>query len=98
LENDCVGITENVPWELNKDWLELVTRSGTPLFVSADPNAMGQAQREAAAAAFKLASREQPQAEPLDWQDNASPARWRFGDEERVFNWTDTTRVPYIGL
>jgi alpha-galactosidase len=95
---DCVGITENVPWRLNNDWLELVTRSGTPLFISADPNAMGPEQREAVASAFKLAANEQPQAEPMDWQDNASPAMWRFGDEEKVFNWTDTTRVPYIGL
>jgi len=42
---DCVGLTQSVPWELNRQWLDLLARSGTPLFVSADPKAMGQAQR-----------------------------------------------------
>ena len=31
---DCAGITEQVPWELNRNWLDLLAHSGTPLFVS----------------------------------------------------------------
>jgi len=42
---DCVGITAAVPWQLNQRWLDLLSRSGTPLFVSAAPEAVGAEQR-----------------------------------------------------
>ncbi len=32
---DCVGLTNKVPWAKNKQWMELVANSGTPLFISA---------------------------------------------------------------
>ena len=31
---------EPVGWSLNRQWLDLLARSGTPLFVSADPDAI----------------------------------------------------------
>jgi len=33
---DCVGLskTEAIPWVLNRQWLQLVSQSGTPLFIS----------------------------------------------------------------
>ncbi|MBR2732364.1 MAG: alpha-galactosidase, partial [Clostridia bacterium] len=34
---DCVGITPAVPWEKNRQWLDLLARSGTPLFISVAP-------------------------------------------------------------
>jgi len=41
VDADCVGLTPQIPWELNRQWLDLLSRSGTPLFVSADPEALG---------------------------------------------------------
>lgn len=95
---DCVAITPDAPWELSRLWLELVANSGTPLFVSANPQAMGDAQKQAVSEAFAIAAQPHPCAEPLDWQDNASPAYWRFGGGTRRFDWTRYGRFDYCGL
>lgn len=87
VDADCVGLTDQVPWALNSQWLDLLARSGTPLFVSADPKAMGDAQNEAVKAAFARAAHEQPLGEPLDWFDTSCPEHWRFGQEEKRYDW-----------
>lgn len=84
---DCVGLTNAVPWELNRQWLELLAASGTPLFVSAAPDAIGLEQSRALKEAFALASRELPPGEPLDWMDTTCPGRWRLNGEVREFDW-----------
>ena len=30
---DCVGITEHIDWNKNRQWMEVLAESGTPLFV-----------------------------------------------------------------
>lgn len=44
---DCVGLTNKIPWAENKQWRELVANSGTPLFISAQPDATGSEQKKA---------------------------------------------------
>ncbi len=87
VDADCVGLTEFVPWTLNRRWLELLAASGTPLFVSADPAVVGPEQRAALTEAFRIAATSRPPAEPLDWLETTCPRRWRFGDEMREFDW-----------
>ncbi len=84
---DCVGLTQQIPWELNQQWLDLLSRSGTPLFVSPDPAALGPAQRSALRQAFARAARPQPLAEPLDWLDTPTPTHWKFGNETSRYRW-----------
>lgn len=84
---DCVGLTDRIPWELNRQWLDLLARSGTPLFVSADPGAVGTPQREALIAAFVANSVPQPVAEPLDWVDNMVPQHWLLQGKETDYEW-----------
>src|ERR1044072_9081522 len=36
---DCVGVTSAVPLSFNRQWLDLLARSGTMLFVSLSPDA-----------------------------------------------------------
>lgn len=93
VDADCVGLTTQVPWELNKQWLELLAASGTPLFVSADPAALGPEQRAALTAAYARAATVQPPAEPLDWLHTTTPRRWKFGEETRTFDWTPSTGI-----
>ncbi len=87
VDADCVGLTSEIPWDLNRQWLDLLARSGTPLFVSAAPDAVGPAQREALRAAFARAASPHPIAEPLDWLDTTCPRRWRINGEEVRFDW-----------
>jgi alpha-galactosidase len=84
---DCVGLTEQVPWTLNRQWLELLARSGTPLFVSADPAAVGPEQARAMCAAYAAAARPQARGEPLDWLDSTCPRTWRLGEQRVRFDW-----------
>jgi alpha-galactosidase len=84
---DCVGVTNAVPWSLNRQWLDLLARSGTMLFVSLDPAALGADQRRDLTAALAIAARPQPLGEPVDWQHTISPSRWRLGGSERTYDW-----------
>jgi alpha-galactosidase len=87
IDADCVGLTKEIDWKLNRQWLDLLARSGTPLFVSAAPDALGPEQRAALRDAFSLASKAQTAAEPLDWLITNQPAHWRTASGERRFDW-----------
>jgi alpha-galactosidase len=41
LDPDCMPITTETPWSCNRQWLDLVARSGTVLLVSPQPTANG---------------------------------------------------------
>ena len=86
---DCVGVTKAVPWELNRQWLDLLARSGTMLFVSLSPDALGAEQRRDLTKAIAMASQPQPLGEPLDWQSTVYPTRWRLMHGERTYDWVD---------
>ena len=87
VDADCVGLTRDIPWELNRQWLDALARSGTPLFVSADPEAVGPEQRTALTHAFAQAANPTTQAEPLDWMLTTCPRRWRFDAETVSYAW-----------
>ena len=84
---DCVGVTKAIPWELNRQWLDLLARSGTMTFVSLAPDAIGAEQRRDLRTALAMAARPQPLAEPLDWQQSIWPARWQATGEENGYAW-----------
>jgi len=84
---DCVGVTNAIPWSYNRQWLDLVSRSGTMLFVSLAPDALGAEQRRDLKAALALAAAPLPLGEPLDWQRNVYPSRWRLMGRERTYDW-----------
>jgi alpha-galactosidase len=84
---DCVGVTTDIPWAENRQWLDLAARSGTVLFVSLAPDALGAEQRRDLTAALALAAEPQPLGEPLDWQRTVWPTRWKVMGEERGYQW-----------
>jgi alpha-galactosidase len=87
VDGDCVGLTTAVPWEKNKQWMQLLAESSAPLFISAQPEALGTEQKAFAKRCFAQAAKVQPIGEPLDWMDNPLPARWRLNNREVDFNW-----------
>ncbi len=95
---DCVAITPAVGWDVTKQWLDLVARSGTALFVSADPGSLGADQKAALQAAFAIAAKPQPEADALDWFETTAPMRWRFGGEHKTYEWYgDAGASPFGG-
>ena len=87
-DGDCVGLTTKIPWEKNKQWMQLLTESSAPLFISAQPEAMGEEQTKAVRKSFAAASRKQPLGEPLDWMSNPRPEQWMLNGDKVYFEWT----------
>jgi len=95
---DCVGDAGAMPWALNRQFLDLVARSGTPLFISFDPAKVRPEQKAALKVALAAASQPQPVAEPLDWLDTTCPSLWRIGDEIARYDWYgDAGITPGLG-
>jgi alpha-galactosidase len=87
LDADCAPITPELPWDLASRWLDLVARSGTALFVSPNPESLTAESRGAIRHSFEAASKPQSPAEPIDWIETTTPARWRIGGKIREFDW-----------
>jgi len=84
---DCVGITENIPWRLNAQWLDLVAKSGTPLLVSIDPAKATPEHHAALTKAFALAAEPAPVAEPLDWLNSQTPCEYLLHGKKTRYVW-----------
>jgi alpha-galactosidase len=84
---DCVGVTTAVPWSYTKQWLDLLARSGTMLFVSLAPDALGTEQRRNLKEALAVAAVPQPLGEPIDWEHAAYPSRWRLMGHQHTYDW-----------
>jgi alpha-galactosidase len=89
VDGDCAGQvrTDSVPWEKNRQWLDLLARSSTPLFVSFPRDSVRPKQEQALRAALSAASRHQLLCEPLDWQEQRTPAHWRLDGKDVTFSW-----------
>jgi alpha-galactosidase len=86
-DGDCVGLTKDVPWDKNKQWMQLLAESGSPLFISAQLDFLGADQKAAIKQAFANAAKVQPTGEPLDWMTNQFPSKWKLNNRVVDFNW-----------
>lgn len=97
VDPDIVAITEAVPWGLVAQWLQLVSESGTTLFVTVQPEAIGAKHRAALREALNIAAKPQPVCEPLDWMETDCPRRWRLRGKEVDFCWMgDSGAWPFV--
>jgi alpha-galactosidase len=87
IDADCVGLTKQIPWGMNAQWLKLLAGSGTPLFVSAAADAVGPEQRTAIQRAFAEASRPTPLGEAVDWLESPEPETWMLRGKKAKFDW-----------
>jgi len=88
VDGDCVGLTTKVPWDKNKQWMSLLAESSAPLFISAQPDALGAEQKQHIKHCFALAAKPQPIGEPLDWLTNQWPQKWRLDGKVKEFDWS----------
>ncbi len=86
-DGDCVGLTNEVPWDKNKQWMQLLAESGAPLFISASPDALGEEQKKIIRESFRQAANRQPIGEPLDWLTNQFPSKWKLNGQIVDFDW-----------
>lgn len=84
---DCVGLTTKVPWEKNKQWLDVLSKSGTALFVSIAEDAYGAEQKEAITEAFARAAVNSEISVPLDWETETKPKVWKSAYGTDTYEW-----------
>lgn len=85
---DCVGITRNVPWEKNKQWLDVVAKSGSVLFVSiADDGSYTEEVKQAITDAYRKASEVHTHSQPVDWMETMTPAVWESDFGKDTYDW-----------
>ncbi len=88
---DCAAHTDQTPWEFDRQYLDLVARSGTALFISVDPRTIQAEQKIAFRNAMQtaLSGGTPGGCEPLDWLHTTAPRRWRFGKEKIGYHWEE---------
>jgi alpha-galactosidase len=99
VDPDCVGITQAVPWELNRQWLDLVARTGTTLFVSpAHDGSMGPEQRAALRDAFAQVTSPGALCQPSDFFRETTPETWNLGNgKTKRYKWCeDDGAFPFV--
>jgi alpha-galactosidase len=96
VDADCVGVTAAIDPRGNRDWLDLVARSGTALFVSVDPATAGPDLRAALADAYRVAAAAPAPGRPLDWTDTAVPALWALADGPADYDWYPGSGRPLL--
>ena len=85
VDADCVGMLEDrVPWEKNRQWLQLLAKSNTALFISCNSATPEQTADIRAAYADAVIPHK---IRPLDWLTNKTPAVWEIDGETVRFNW-----------
>ena len=87
-DGDCVGLTTEIPWTKNRQWMQLLAQSSAPLFISAQPEALGAEQKQFIKQSFASASAKQPIGEPLDWLSNSFPSKWKLDEQVVEFDWS----------
>lgn len=89
VDADCVPSTTATDWSKNRQFLDLIARSGTVLFVSVDPKTRTDAVDADLSAALRLAldGGTPGGVEPLDWLDSPTPRLWAAGDAQLEYDW-----------
>lgn len=85
---DCVGILgKNIPWKLNSQWLDLLAKSGTPLFVSCAYESATDEIKKDLRTAYEKACKQNESIIPVDFLWNRTPNIWKFNDEIIEYCW-----------
>ena len=90
IDPDIVAMTLQVDWKKTSQWMDVVARSGTSLFLSPDPAAITpevkSAMRDAMAISAQVA-----QGFPVHPTSGTTPAAWQFThpvNMEKMYNWS----------
>lgn len=87
IDADCVGITGDIPWEMNRQWAEALALSGTPLFVSPKPGILDEKEYEELHQIMQTASEQKKHMVPLDWEDTDCPGIWGGDGTAVSYKW-----------
>ena len=83
---DCVGILgDYIPWEKNKQWLELLSYSNSPLFISCSDKLTDEQKQDISFAYKVFHSRHA--IKPIDIFENKVPSKWEIDGKLFEYIW-----------
>lgn len=97
IDADCVGIAGPIPWELNRQWADVLAESGTLLFVSVKPGILNPQEKEELAQIMRKASAQDCHKIPADWQDTDCPEIWEDENSRIEYNWYEPEGADLVG-
>ena len=89
VDPDCAAITPDLDWRLASQWMDVVARSGTSLFLSPDPRSITPETKSAMRDAMAIAS-ENAAGNPMCCTESTTPDAWEFQRptrSERRYQW-----------
>ncbi|WP_130838135.1 alpha-galactosidase [Lachnoclostridium sp. Marseille-P6806] len=96
VDADCVGITEQVPWRFNRQFADVIARSGTALFLSAKPGVLSPEEKKELSEIIAMAAEGKRRAYPFDWILNDCPELWQDGNNRRIhYDWYEETGTNF---
>ncbi|MBQ6481407.1 MAG: hypothetical protein IJI45_09840, partial [Anaerolineaceae bacterium] len=87
IDADCIGISSKIPWEFNRQWGKLLSKSGTSLFYSVKPGLLSREQEAEFVTMLRDNAVSREIAEPIDWQDTTLPQDWLLDGQMVSFHW-----------
>ena len=77
----------NLPWDMNRKWMYLLARSGSPMLISWDPVMDTEEIRAEVCEALRVNSIQTDELIPVDWMENNCPRVWSLNGEIIEFDW-----------
>lgn len=87
VDADCVGVMGNIPWSFNRQWADLIVKSGTSFFASVKPGVMTNEEEKEYEQLLSEASEAKNRYIPMDWENNITPQTWQDGEKQVVYHW-----------
>lgn len=97
IDADCVGIDGGISWSMNKQWADVLAKSGTPLFISVRPNILDETEKQELHEILKVASKQEHHVIPVDWEETTSPEHWQDKDHDIdcKYQWFEETGLKF---
>lgn len=97
IDADCVGIDGGISWSMNKQWADVLAKSGTPLFISVRPNILNETEKQELHEILKVASKQEHHVIPVDWEETTCPEHWQDKDHDIdcKYQWFEETGLKF---
>lgn len=97
IDADCVGIDGGISWSMNKQWADVLAKSGTPLFISVRPNILNETEKQELHEILKVASKQEYHVIPVDWEETTCPEHWQDKDHDIdcKYQWFEETGLKF---
>lgn len=84
VDADCVGILDNnIPWDKNKQWLDLLSKSNTALFISCCK--LSDEEKKDISNAYKLFQNKHDM-KPVNWYCSPTPDLWEIDGQRAEYD------------